>query len=229
MSLAQSPISSRTSPRVPFRQPLGSRYRYSAPFAERNWLRTAAAAVGGSRQALIIKNRCSNLGSDSAKMLFRFFGRKKGEGSLSICASDRGSPFVAISVVLVNTDEDPGVVNKPGNRRWSPVDLRGAWKSLCRLGHGQRVAAAEASQSENAVALRCVRACWKQLSTKSRGGIITYHFNSSRRLCSATSPGRESKRSSKPTIRERRSSILFPMTMVPCRGTCQGRTLSEGP
>jgi len=58
---------------------------------------------------------------------------------------------------------------------------------------------------------------------------MTYRLNSSRRLCSATSPGRESKLSSSVTIRERRSSILFPMTMVPCRFTCQERTLSKGP
>jgi len=59
--------------------------------------------------------------------------------------------------------------HKPGNRRWSPADHQGVWKSLRRLGHGQPVAAAEASRSDDAIALRCVRMRWEELSAESKG------------------------------------------------------------
>ena len=57
---------------------------------------------------------------------------------------------------------------------------------------------------------------------------MTHHLNASRRLCSATSPGHESKWSSSATIRERRSSILFPTVMDPFKCVRQEGILSKG-
>jgi len=149
----------------------------------------------------------------------------KGKHSLSVFAVDCGSPFVAPSVILVNTGKDRGAMNKrkPGNRRWSPADLQGAWKSLRRLERGQRIAVAGASRSGGATVLRCVRMRWGELSAESKGCTITHRLNPSRRLCSATSPGHESKRPSRTTILERKSSTLCLMVMVPCR--CLGQEI----
>ena len=67
-SLVQCSITSRTGPRVPFRQPLRLPCRYSAPCAERKLLRMAASAIGGLCQVLVVNNgRYPNLGS--AKVL----------------------------------------------------------------------------------------------------------------------------------------------------------------
>jgi len=92
----------------------------------------------------------------------------KRKHSLSVFAVDCGSPFVGLSAVLVNTGKYRGVMSKrkPGNRRWSPADLQGAWKSLRHPEHGQP---AEASRSEDAIALRCVRTRWEELSAESKG------------------------------------------------------------
>ena len=111
--------------------------------------------------------RCADLGS--AEMLF-ICSDTKGKHSLSVFAVDCGPPFVAPSVVLVNTGKERGVMNKrkPGNRRWSPADLRGAWKYLRHLEHGQPAAVAEASRSENAISLRCVRTYLEELSAESQ-------------------------------------------------------------
>ena len=115
----------------------------------------------------------------------------KGKHSLSVCVVARGFPFVVPSVALVNSHNDPGIIDKPDDRKSSPVVLRGAWKSLYRLEHDQRVPGAQDSQPENAIVLRCSRMCWKELNTKPKGGIVTYRLSSSRRLCSTTSLGRE--------------------------------------
>ena len=56
-SIVQCSITSRTDPRVPLRQPLRLPCRYSAPSAERKLLRTAASAVGGLCQTLVVNNR----------------------------------------------------------------------------------------------------------------------------------------------------------------------------
>ena len=53
--LIQSSISFRTTPRVPFRQPLRSPCRYSAACAQRMLLRTTASAIGSLCQAPTIK------------------------------------------------------------------------------------------------------------------------------------------------------------------------------
>ena len=203
----------------------------------------------------------------------------KGDHSRSLCIFFHDSPFVASSAIPVNIENSAKVMDEPGNRRWSPADLREArvhsHPSLCllaripsfvvpsvvfvkinkgiievmnkpcnqrpspvyprearkllrRLEHDQLVAAADTSQPETVAVLRCGRVCWKELSTKSKGRMMTYRLNSSRRLCSATSPGRESRCSSSATIRERRSSTLFPTVMVPCRCVGRGRILTKG-
>ena len=55
---------------------------------------------------------------------------------------------------------------------------------------------------------------------------MAYCISSYRRLCSSTFPGSVVKRASNVTMRERRSSILFPTAIVPCRCVCQKRTSS---
>jgi len=99
----------------------------------------------------------------------------KGKYSLSVYTVARTSPFGVSSVALVNIDKDATreAMNKPGNRRQSPADLRGVRKSLHRLEPGRQIVAAQTFQPETAVVLRCPRACWKELSTESKGGITT--------------------------------------------------------
>ena len=82
-----------------------------------------------------------------------------------------------------------------------------------------------------AVVFLCIRACWKELSTKLGvgGGATTHRINSSQRLCSATSLGRESNRSSSATIHESRFSILFPMAIVSYRCVRERRIWSGEP
>ena len=58
---------------------------------------------------------------------------------------------------------------------------------------------------------------------------MTHRINSSRRLCSATSLGRESSRSSSVTIRESKLSILFPMAIVSYRCVRERRISSKEP
>jgi hypothetical protein len=120
------------------------------------------------------------------------------------------SLFGVPSIVFVNTDKGGtwGVTNEPGNQRWSPANLQGAQKPFCHLGHGRRSAA---------IVLRCLRTCWKELSTKSEGEKKTYRIMSLLRLSSSTSSGLVSKRVSSPTIRARRFSIFSPMVAVSCR------------
>ena len=116
-----------------------------------------------------------------------------------------------------------GVMNEPGNRRWSPVYLRGPRKSFHRLGPGREVPSAQGSQSETAVVLRCLRTCWKELSTGSKGEIMTYLIRSPRRFRSSTSPGSVAKRASSATIRESWFWISSPMVAVSCRWVRQRR------
>ena len=59
------------------------------------------------------------------------------------------------------------------------------------------------------VVLLCDRTRWKRLRSEFTATKTTYSFSSSRRLSSPTPPGRESKHFSKPTICDRRTSILF--------------------
>ena len=115
------------------------------------------------------------------------------------------------------------VMDEPGNRRWSPVGLRGARKSFHRLGPGREVPSVQGSQLETAAVLRCLRTCWKELSTESKGGIITYLIRTRWRLCSSTSPGSVVKRASSATIRESRFSISSPMAVVSCKWVRQRR------
>ena len=62
-SLAQSSIVVRTALRVPFRQPLRSPCRNSAPFAQWKVLRTDFSAGGDSRQTPVVSNsKHSDLG-----------------------------------------------------------------------------------------------------------------------------------------------------------------------
>ena len=76
-SLDQCSIPSRIVLRVPLRQPLWSLCRYSTPFAQRNWFRAAASAVGGSCQTSLVRNgRCSDL--NSGKKLSHLLRRKRG-------------------------------------------------------------------------------------------------------------------------------------------------------
>jgi hypothetical protein len=58
------------------------------------------------------------------------------------------------------------------------------------------------------------------------GEITTYSITSLRRLCSAISPGGESKRFSSAIIRESRSSILFLTAAISCEWVCQRRVLN---
>ena len=116
-------------------------------------------------------------------------------------------------------------MDKPGIWRWSHINLQGAQKPPHCLEHCQWVAAAEAFQPETAVVLRCIQTCWKELNTKSKGGMMTYHLSSSQHLCSAMSPGCELNCPSNATTCKRRSSILLPIIVVLCRCVCQGRIL----
>ena len=123
---------------------------------------------------------------------------------------------------------NPGVMNEPGNRRWSPVYLRGPRKSFRRLEPCREVSAAQGSQSEAAVVLRLLQTRWKELSTESKGGIATYLIRSFRRFCSSTSPGSAAKRASSATIRESRFSISSPMATASCRWIRQRSIQSMG-
>ena len=63
-SLVQSSILSRKATRVPFRQPLRSPCRNSAPCAQRKLLRTVASSVECLCQVRIVEDgACSDLGS----------------------------------------------------------------------------------------------------------------------------------------------------------------------
>ena len=134
-------------------------------------------------------------------------------------------PFDVSPIVLVNTIGGAGAMNKPGNPRYSRVNLRGARAPRRRLGRGRRVAEASVSQTSTVVDLRCLRACWKELSVVSKAEIATYPMRSLLRLCSATSPGGVAKRASSPTIRDRRSSISFPLLTISCKCVRQGSIL----
>ena len=48
------------------------------------------------------------------------------EHSLSLCILVRRSLFGTPSVIPVNVENGAKVTNEPGNRRWSPADLREA-------------------------------------------------------------------------------------------------------
>ena len=65
-------------------------------------------------------------------------------------------PFDVSPIVLVNTVVGAGAMNKPGNPRYSPVNLRGARAPHRRLGRGRRVAEASVSQTRTVVDLRCL-------------------------------------------------------------------------
>ena len=83
--------------------------------------------------------------------------------SLSTHMLDHPSPFDASSVPLVNNANSTRVMNRPDNRRYHPVNLRGAQPPLRRPGRGQQVAGASisqtgtvvASQTKTVVVLRC--------------------------------------------------------------------------
>jgi len=57
---------------------------------------------------------------------------------------------------------------------------------------------------------------------------MAYHISSRRRLCSDTSSGSVAKRPSSAAIRERVSSILFPMAAVSCGWVGQIKVLNKG-
>ena len=63
-------------------------------------------------------------------------------------------PLDVSPIVLVNTIGGAGAVNRPGNPRDFPVNLRGARPPRRRLGWSQRVAAALVSQTRTVVDLR---------------------------------------------------------------------------
>ena len=115
------------------------------------------------------------------------------------------------------------VMNEPGNGRWFPVYLRGARKSFHRLGPGREVPSAQGSQSETVAVLLCLRTCWKEFSTESKGGIMTHLIRSLRRFCSSTSPGSVAKHASSATIRESWFSISSPIAVASCRWVRQRR------
>lgn len=157
------------------RQPLRPPCLYSAPFAQRKVLRTAASAVGGLCQVPAIENgRYSDL-SPAGRLLGCL--DSKTEHSQSVCAFVHGSSFVP-SGIYVSIKERPRATNKPGNQRWSPADLRGARKPLRRLERVRQVAVARTSRLGTAVDPRCPQTCWKQLSAESQGwgNGIPYQF-----------------------------------------------------
>ena len=78
-------------------------------------MRTATSSVRGLCQALVINIK--DIPTSALSTGYFVSLDAKGKYSLSVCAVARGSPSVVPSVVLVNTDKDPGVMDKPGNRR----------------------------------------------------------------------------------------------------------------
>ena len=78
----------------------------------------------------------SNLGPTEGYLICLY---AKGKYSPSVYSVARTLPFGASSVALVNTDKDLAreIMNKPGNRRWSPADLRGVRKLVCHFEHGR--------------------------------------------------------------------------------------------
>jgi hypothetical protein len=148
-------------------------------------------------------------------MLLDWFLGKEGH-SLSRRTVDPVPLFFVLSAIHVNIDKGLRIMDKPGNQKRSLVDLRGSRKYLRCV--------ARASQPGTAIVLRRLQTCWKGLSTKPIGKTTTYRRSSSRRLCSATSFGRESKWFSNATIRERSPSILLPTATAPYNCACQRNT-----
>lgn len=66
----------------------------------------------------------------------------------------RGLQFVAPAASLVSTDNGTEAMNEPDGPKWLLADLRGTRRPLRRLEHGQRIAAALASQTTPGVVLR---------------------------------------------------------------------------
>jgi hypothetical protein len=112
-------------------------------------LRTVASAIGGS-----VRGQWSRAEDLLTCVLwgdyFPILGHKW-EHSPSTCTLPHTFPFDTSSVALVNTGKGIRVVNKPGSRRQSPVDLQGSQKPLGCLEHNLQVAAAQMSWAEIAV------------------------------------------------------------------------------
>jgi hypothetical protein len=106
-------------------------------------------------------------------------------------------------------------MNKPGSRKLSLVGLREAPVDFLRLERDQRVPGALGARTPMPVVFVCVQIHLEELRSEYKGGAMTYCINSSRRLCSATSPGYESKHSSNAITRGRRILILLATAMDP--------------
>ena len=86
---------------------------------------TAASAVGGLFQAFVVESgRSSDL--DSVKRGYFIHPNIKGDHSPSACILGHPSPVDPSSVALVNTTKRARIMNEPDNRRYFPVNLRGA-------------------------------------------------------------------------------------------------------